>query len=276
MRNVMDNPTSADRKTVSSVAGDAQFSTEWSIRACTVTRELVEQIARALQSLEVDLFGDVAAQRGYELSVFDAFGSETFRSVTDMPMRGFPESTEMVRMVLEAKGAGDNEVGAGRSLKIKVVFRADHGNRMSLRLCGPLAREKTLGFCERVDQLVAPYEIDSWFFRRRDWAVGASGLVALLGGLVVVGNIYDQVTASHPKMAAGEYWIWTATVGAASAYWAIVHWFHPLCAFDTRRWKTRQEWRRWAIQGFVGLIAFGTVLTAIGKRLLAAIGIGLN
>jgi hypothetical protein len=251
---------------------DSEFSSEWRINACTVTREFLEQLERAIQNLEADIFGDTTSRRTYQLSVFDAFGSETFRTVGDIPMRWFPETTDMVRMVLDSS-SGDTDADDMRSLKLKVVFRVEHGNRMSVRLRGPLAREKVIGFCERVDQLVEPYEIDSWLFKRYDWVIGVCGFVAILGGIVWLANTYDQFTGAKTKMGVAEYWKWTAAVGAASAYWAIVHWFYPVCAFETRGWAQRQEWRKWAVQGFLSLIVFGTVVTFVGRRLLGALGI---
>jgi len=254
------------------MSGDAEFALEWKLCACVVTRDLVDQIESKLDALQADVINEAGGERKYEISVFDDFGVETFRAASDIPTRGFPETTDMVRIILETRSS-DGESSGGRSIKLKMVFRKKHVNRVSIRIRGPLAREKAIGFCERIDQIVGPNEIDSWFFRRRDWAIGLCGFVAILGGLVWAANTYDQLTVSKPKMGATEYWTWTAVVGTVTAYWGIVHWFFPCCAFETNAWKKLQEWRRWAVQGFLGLIVFGTVLTTVARRLLAAFGL---
>jgi hypothetical protein len=254
------------------MSGDAEFASEWELGACVVTRELLGQIESKLEALEADVIGRAGSEKKYEISVFDDFGAETFRAAGDIPMRGFPETTETIRIILETP-LSDGASAGSRSIKLKMVFRSKHGNRMSLRIRGPLAREKAIGLCERIDQLVEPHEIDSWVFHRRDWVIGLCGFVAIIGGLVWLANTYDQLTVSKPKMSAAEYWTWTAAVGTACAYWSIVHWFFPCCAFETNVWRRRQEWRRWAVQGFFGLIVFDTVLTTVGRRLLAALGL---
>jgi hypothetical protein len=253
------------------MSGEAEFASEWELSACVVTRDLLGQIESKLEALEADVIGS-GGEKKYEISVFDDFGSETFRAAADIPMRGFPETTQTVHMILETRSSDGTNAGS-RSIKLKMVFRSEHGNRMSLRIRGPLAREKAIGFFERIDQLVEPHEIDSWVFRRRDWVIGLCALVAILAGLVWIANTYDQLTVPKPKMRAAEYWTWTAVVGTACAYLGIVHWLFPCCAFETNAWRRREEWRRWAVQGFFGLIVFDTLLTTIGRHLLVAAGL---
>lgn len=254
---------------------DTEFALDRSINGCVVTRELIQEIEARLKALEQDLFGHRAdAVSKYDLSVFDAYGSETFRSACDLPMRGFPETTETVRVVLEAKSTTSDSTPSDRYIKVKLAFRNQHGNQMSVRIRSPLSREKVIGFCERIDQLIEPHETDAWLFRRRDWVLNLCGLVAVLGGFVWVVNIYDQITAVHPKIAPDFYWALTVLVWTALAYLGIVHTLFPQCAFETSRWRKREKWRTWAVEGFATVLLFDTVVTALKKHLLPLIGIG--
>src|SRR4051812_27949858 len=110
---------------------DTEFALDCELEACVVTRELLRQIEMQLAALERDVLGDIAhvSSRKYELSVFDAFGVETFGAASDIPMSGLPETTDCVRLVLEAKADPEGSPGE-RSIKVKLAFRSEHGNRL--------------------------------------------------------------------------------------------------------------------------------------------------
>jgi hypothetical protein len=252
------------------MTADAEFALDRELEACVITRELLRQIEQQLASLHRDVLGSESG--ALDLSVFDAFGVETFRTACDMPMSGFPDTTDCVRLVLEAKAGAEGSAGE-RSIKIKIAFRSEHGNRLLIRLRGPLARERAIGFYDRVQQLVEPHSLDSWLFRRRGWVEGPCAFVVVVGGLAWLANTYDQFTATKTTLSLGSYLILTAVIGTACAYTSILHFLYPRCAFETRRWNRRQTWRMWAAQGFATLIVFDTILTTVGKRLLVAIGV---
>jgi hypothetical protein len=255
--------------------GFPEFALDRELRACVVTRELAHQIEKQLLATERDLLGEdpPASDRRFDVSVIDAFGGETFRSAASIPTTGFPKSTETVRLFLESSVSERDGEDAERWVRIKLAFREAHGNRLSIRMGGPQAREKAIGLYERILQLVESETIDSWIFRRRDWVVGSIGLLLFLGGLVWAGNSYAFLRSEPMTIQPVSYWLLTAGLVTAGSYLGIIYLFFPRCAFETNRWATIQQWRTWAAQGFVGLVLFDSLLFALGRRIGEAIGL---
>lgn len=254
--------------------GNSEFSLDWVLNACLVTRDLLSQIERQLALLERDLLGDSSGvKRQYEIGVPDEFGKETFYAASDIPLNGFPETTEAVRIFFEASRAeNENTSSDKRSIRARVSFGGKYGNRMTICIRGPLAREKATGFCERIDQMVEPFELETWFFRRRSWLLGICGITAVIAGFVSVVNVYDQLTAVTPRLPAKQFWYWTVAAVTSGAYLAIVEIFYPQCAFETSRWSDRQRWKIWIMEGFATLLLFDTVVVGFWRKALSALG----
>ncbi len=257
------------------VSGFSEFSPSWTLSDCLVTRDLLSQIERQLELLEADLLGVAPhVERQYEIAVRDEVGVETFYAASHIPLSGFPETTESVRILFEANATkGKNAQSSENSLKVNVFFRnSSHGNGISIRLRGPLARERAVGFCERIDQLIEPYELKTWLFRRRDWVLGICGIIAFFAGLVTVFNAYDQMTALKPNLTATRFWCTTVVAASCGAYLAIVEIFHPRCAFETSRWGERQRWKIWAMEAFATLVIFEGLLAGLWSKVSSAFG----
>lgn len=255
--------------------GDSEFALVWDLRACLVTRDLLSRIERQLALFEDEFLGDNSGvERKYEISVVDGSGTETFDAANDIPLSGFPETTKTVRIGFEMRYPRTGRVSSDdRSVSVRLSFRGNaEGNKISVRLRGPLAREKAMGFCDRVDQLIEPLELENWFFRRKSWAPSLCVIALVISGLISLANIYDQLTAARTHLSTTEFWTWTAAACTAGGYLAIVELFYPACAFETSRWSDRQRWKNWVMEGFATLVVFETVVVALGKKALSAIG----
>ena len=245
----------------------SEFTLDLDVEACVVTRDLARQIEKQLLATEREVIGDSALkERRFDLSVIDEYGAESFRSSEDVLTTGFPNTTETVRFFLEANATDSH--GEERSVRIKLAFREPHGNRLLIRLRGPQAREKAIGLSERIDQLVESETIDSLVFRRREWISFVLGVFLLFGGIVWLGTTWSLLVGDPIKMAQANYWVLTALLLTSAYYLGFVHLFSPACAFETKRWAHRREWRTWATQALAGLILVDGLLLTVGKKIM--------
>ncbi len=248
-----------------------EFALDRKLRSCVLTRELLQQVEKQILAAERDLGGDspMIPAQPMSVAVFDAFGTESFRSAADIPTSGFPESTEAVRVVVESSTEASP---SQRSFKCKLAFRSSHGIHLSLRFRGPQARERAVGLYERIRQLTESQSLDAWLFRRREWLEGIAGLIAVFGGLVWLGQTYSLLTSPAVDIDRIDYSIFTTIWTTSVAYLAVVRLFFPQCAFETAKWSRLQEWRTWAAQGFVGLLVFDTAAFLVGRQVVSYLG----
>ena len=161
------------------------------------------------------------------------------------------------------------------SIEVKFAFAADAGNRVSISAHGPQARERVVGLRARVAQLTEPQRIYPGLFHREP-LITIAALVIVFGGLLwlvftAVGAVKGRVVFGSPL-----YWYLTIATFTAFAYGYISVIFYPRCAFETRRWVALDNWRDWAVKGFIGALVFDVILVALLHRLAAAIGFALR
>jgi hypothetical protein len=262
----MSLPKPAESRAERAIDSFPEFAIDRPLRPCVLTRDLLAQIEKYLVSTERDLFAELSNrnERKFDLSVHDAFGVETFSSASEIPTTGFPETTEVVRLIQETTTEpSDTAIAAIRYLKIKLTFRNRHGNRIVVRIRGPHARERVIGLIDRIEQLVQSEALGPKFLTNQQWITSGAGVLAGFGGLFWLLVTYGNLTAEPATAPTETYLIWTAVIATAAAYWVFSRLFIPPCAFETRRWSKIQEWRSWAKFGLASVFLLdGLAFTA--------------
>jgi hypothetical protein len=227
----------------------------------------VGRLQKLLTNAEAQLMGDTsqAPKRRYNLSVQDEIGLETFASADDIPTSGFPESTTSVRFVVECEGTPTSD-GRPSQFHAKLSFRFRHGNRIVLKVRGPLARELSVGLLDRIQQLLQTQPIESWPFKRKSWVLDLAAFIVVLGGFAWLLITYDALAGAGPAKVTRPYWIFTSIVFSSAIYVALFYWLFPRCAFETNKWTKITDWRRWAKFGFASFVVFNVLVGALWKQ----------